>query len=360
MNIGIVGAGAISGIYLQNLTQRFPGCRVVSVCAAHLENARRKAEEFGLPAVTLDEMLADPSVDILVILTPVGTHYDLIRQGLEAGKHVYTEKTVSQHTAEARALCELAAANGLRLGSAPDTFLGASVQTAKKALDDGILGSVHSFSISVNRCNDLLTALFPFLRLPGAGALRDYLVYYVTALVSLLGPVSSVAAFVETPYPERIGKYPPFDNYGKITPTPNESIVSATVRLRSGVVGTIHENNESCLRERSDFAVFGTDGILLLGNPNNFGDPVFLLKNTHDPMQEPEQLPFVSPFTENLRGLGVAEMASAIGENRPARASGGMALHVLEVLEAIETSALEGRFISVSSGFDVPDLFLSL
>ena len=360
MNIGIVGAGAISGIYLQNLTQRFPGCRVVSVCAAHLESARRKADEFGLSAVTFDDMLADPSVDLLVILTPVGTHFDLIRQGLEAGKHVYTEKTIAQRTAEAEILCELAASKGLQLGSAPDTFLGASVQTAKKALDDGVLGSVHSFSISVNRCNDLLTALFPFLRLPGAGALRDYLVYYVTALVSLLGPVSSVAAFVETPYPERIGKYPPFDNYGKLTQTPNESIVSATVRLRSGVIGTLHENNESCLRERSDFAVFGTVGILLLGNPNNFGDPIFLLKNTHDPAEEPVQLPFVSSYSENLRGIGVAEMVSAIGENRSARALGAMALHVLEVLEAIETSAREGRFVSASSAFEIPDLFLSL
>ena len=104
MNIGIVGAGAISGIYLQNLTQRFPGCRVVSVCAAHLESARRKADEFGLSAVTFDDMLADPSVDLLVILTPVGTHFDLIRQGLEAGKHVYTEKTIAQRTAEAEIL----------------------------------------------------------------------------------------------------------------------------------------------------------------------------------------------------------------------------------------------------------------
>ena len=360
MNIGIVGAGAISGIYLQNMTRRFPDLRVRAVCAAHLESAQKKADEYHLAAVTFEEMLSDPEIGLIVILTPVGTHYELIRRGLLAGKHVYTEKTIAQSSAEAAELLALARSRGLYLGCAPDTFLGSSIQTAKHALEESMIGNVHSFSISVNRCNDLLTALFPFLRLPGAGALRDYLVYYVTALVSLLGPVDTVSAFVETPYPVRYGKFERFDNYRKRTETPNESVIAATVRMRSGIVGTIHENNESNLEERSDFALFGTSGILLLGNPNNFGDPVRYLAPLPGAENPSRDLEPVSSYSDNCRGLGVAEMVSAIAAGRAARASGDMGRHVLEVLEAMETSAAEERFVKVRSDFSLPPLFTAL
>ncbi len=360
MDIGVVGAGAISGIYLQNMTKRFPGIRVCAVCAAHLESAQKKAEDFGLDAVTYEEMLADPEISLIVVLTPVGTHYELIRRGLEAGKHVYTEKTIAQSSAESAELLALARSQRLYLGCAPDTFLGSSVQTVKKALEERMIGDVHSFSISVNRCNDLLTALFPFLRLPGAGALRDYLVYFVTALVSLLGPVDTVSAFVETPYPVRYGKFERFDNYQKRTETPNESVIAATVRMRNGIVGTIHENNESNLEERSDFALFGTAGILLLGNPNNFGDPVRFLAPLPSSENPSRDLDPVSSYSDNCRGLGVAEMVSAITEGRAARASGDMGHHVLEVLEAMETSAAEERFVKIRSDFSLPPLFTVL
>ena len=352
MNIGVIGAGAISDIYLKNMSTRFPGLRVTSVSARHIENARKKADLYGIRAVTVEEMLADPDTDMVVILTPVDTHAGLIRDALNAGKHVYCEKTIAETADEAFALLDLAKEKGRYLGCAPDTFLGSSLQTARKLIDSGKIGTVHSFSVSVNRSNDFLTALFPFLRLPGAGALRDYLVYFVTALVALLGPVDTVAAFCETPYPSRVGKFPQFSNFGQETPTPNESIVSAIVRMKNGITGTIHENNESVIGEQCLFHLYGTEGILRLGNPNNFGDTITCYPA--DPRTAPEEIAPDLPFGDNSRGVGPAEMASAILGGREARTGAGLAAHVLEVLEAMEKSSATGAFVAVTSQTERP------
>ena len=154
---------------------------------------------------------------MVVVLTPVGAHYSLIKSALEAGKHVYTEKTLSDDPEKARELLDLAEEKGLYLGSAPDTFLGAALQTARMGVDEGLLGEIHSFSISANRCNDLLLSLFPFLRQPGAGVLYDYGVYYLTALVNLLGPVARVGGIVGKPYPTHQNIIPWID-YIKVAP----------------------------------------------------------------------------------------------------------------------------------------------
>ncbi|MBQ8995020.1 MAG: Gfo/Idh/MocA family oxidoreductase [Oscillospiraceae bacterium] len=355
MNIGIVGAGAISDIYLTNLTTRFPNVKVLSICANHLENAQKKAEQYNIRAVTLDEMLADPEIELLLLLTPVGTHAELIRKGLEAGKHVYSEKTIAETTEQAIPLADLAKEKGLYLGCAPDTFLGASFQTARKLLNEKKIGKVHSFSISINRNNDVLTSLFPFLRLPGAGALRDHLVYFVTALVSLLGPVDTVAAFTETPYPSRIGKYPQFSNFGQETETPNESIVSAIVRMKNGITGTIHENNESNIKEQCRFLLYGTEGILELGNPNDFGDPITLYPA--DPREEPVTIQEDLPYSDNSRGVGVAELAQAAEHGEVSRMDAQLAIHVLDVLESMERSSNSLSFVRLQTSCTVPDPF---
>ncbi|MDO5137239.1 MAG: Gfo/Idh/MocA family oxidoreductase [Oscillospiraceae bacterium] len=355
MNIGVVGAGAISDIYLKNLTTLFPNTKVISVCANHIENAQKKADMYGLEAVTMEDMLKDPRIELMVILTPVGTHADLIRQCLNAGKHVYSEKTLAETSKGANDLLKLAKQKGLYLGCAPDTFLGSSFQSAKRMLDGNKIGDVLSFSISVNRNNDFLTALFPFLRQPGAGALRDYLVYFVTALVYLLGPAAEVAAFSETPFPVRVGKYPQFSNYGEETETPNESVVSAIVKLKNGITGSIHENNESNMKEQCRFTLYGTNGILSLGNPNNFGDPVTLFPA--DYQSSPEILVSDLPFSENSRGVGVAELVSAISQKRTALTDASLARHVLEILEGMEKSAAKRRFVKITSDFPTMEQF---
>lgn len=354
---GVIGAGAISGIYLTNLISTFDCFDVAGVAAGHIENARRKAEEFHIRAYTADEMLADPSIELIIILTPVASHYDLIRKALEAGKHVYTEKTMTETSRQAAELISLADAKHLYLGSAPDTFLGTAFQTARKAIDEGKPGRIHSFSAAVTRNNDVLTAYFPFLRQQGAGALRDYFVYYLTALVSLLGPVESVSAAIRAPYRKRMNNVPGTAGYGEEIETPNESIIAAVLQMKNGIIGTVTENNETIRADIAAFSLYGTKGVLQLGNPNLFGQLPKLLAPKSWHMEEAQELEAAGFYSGNARGLGPAEMVHAIYEGRRHRANEKLAFHVLEVIEAMETSQKEGRMVKVESDFDIPAFY---
>ncbi|MBQ9007780.1 MAG: VOC family protein [Clostridia bacterium] len=354
MRVGVIGAGAISDIYLTNMITRFENLEVVAVAANHLENAWRKAEKYGIQACTVEEMLADPGIEMVVILTPVGSHYDLIRRALLAGKHVYTEKTLTDRLDRAKELACLAGEKGLYLGCAPDTFLGAALQTARTALDEGLLGEVHSFAISVNRNNDVLLSMFGFLREPGAGALLDYGVYYLTALTGLLGPVARVAGVIGTPYRTHVNILPGPEQ-GKVMDTPNESQVSAILMLRSGVTGTLHMDHDSKLQDEAFFAIYGTRGILYLTDPNQFGGKVVF----HPAFPDKDgpvgvTLHSFASYADNSRGLGPSEMAGAIQEGRPCRASKEMAVHVLEVLEAILAGGEKGAFRDIATTFERP------
>lgn len=354
---GVIGAGAISGIYLTNLKNTFDCFDLVCVAANHIESAQKKADESGIRACTVDDMLKDESIELVIILTPVGSHYDLIRRALEAGKHVYTEKTITENTRQAAELTALAEKKNLYLGSAPDTFLGTAFQTARKAIDDGVTGDIHSFSIAVTRNNDILTAMFPFLRQPEAGALRDYLVYYLTALVTLLGPVESVSAFVKAPVKTRMNNIPETKGYGEEIETPNESVIAAVLQLRNGIVGTVMENNETIAADRADFALYGTKGVLLLGNPNHFGQLPKLLQPKGWTMEEPQELKAEGFYSENARGLGPAEMVHAMAENRKHRANEKIAYHVLEVIEAMEEAEKNRTVVRIQSDFEIPPFF---
>ncbi|MBR3359205.1 MAG: Gfo/Idh/MocA family oxidoreductase [Solobacterium sp.] len=348
---GVIGAGAISDAYLSNLTGRFSDrIKVKYISASHIERAEKKAAQYGVIGCTNDVILNDPEVEMVIILTPVAVHGSLIRSALEAGKHVYTEKTITVNSSEAEELILLAKEKGLYLGSAPDTFLGSSFATAKKAIDDGMLGEIHSFTASITRNNDILTGMFPFLRQPGAGILRDYVVYYLTALTTLLGRTDTVAAFLQTPYPERTCNFPGSPDCGKTITTPNEAILTAVLKLENGITGTFHDDSETCLIDRADFVIYGTRGMLLLGNPNNFGDPVRFVPAIPASFTEPQTPVILDPvndYSSNCRGLGACDMAEAIRNSSKHRANAELALHVLRIIEALEKSAAEGTFVPV-------------
>lgn len=357
IRVGVIGAGAISGIYLTNMIQHFPQLDVRAVSAAHIGHAQAKAEQFGIMACKTDELLRRDDIDMVVVLTPVGTHYELIRQALLSGKHVYTEKTLTDDPGKAAELLKLADERGLYLGSAPDTFLGPAWQAARKAIDDGMLGEIHSFAISGNRCNDILLSMFSFLRQPGAGILYDYAVYYMTALVSLLGPVARVAAITGSPYPTHRNILPESPDFGKIMDTPNESQVSAILRLRNGVTGTLHIDSDSASQDQAYFAICGTKGILYLTDPNGFcGEIRFLPAMPKDGNRmESSVLPQQTPVMENMRGIGPAEMSDAILTGRKNRAEGEMAYHVLEVLTAMLQGGEKGKFVDIASSCERPE-----
>lgn len=362
MRIGVIGAGAISDIYLKNMINEFDQLEVVAIAAKHLENAKKKAKEYGIKACTVEELLADSEIEMVVNLTPVGAHYELIKAALLAGKHVYTEKTITDDLGKAKELLELADEKNLYLGVAPDTFLGAAWQTARKAIDEGMLGEIHSFAISANRNNDLLLSLFAFLREPGAGILYDYCVYYMTALVSLLGPVARVGGIIGRPYPTHKNILPTSPDFGKIMDTPNESQVSAVIQLENGICGTLHIDADSNSEDEAYFTIYGTKGILYLTDPNQFGGIVKFLSNVMDP-REPVQmteLPNLFKYGDNARGIGPAEMADAIHEGRRNRTAKEMAYHVLEVLTGILQGGEKGAFIDIISTCDIPVPMLSI
>lgn len=190
----VIGCGAISDIYLQNMIERFSTLQVVACCASHRENAKKKAEQYGIKAASVDEILADTEIELVVVLTPAPTHYELIKKALLAGKHVYTEKPLATDAEQARELLALAKDKNLRLGAAPETFMGSMLQTARRALDEDMAGEISSFHVVANRNLSVLASISKFLRMPGGGIGYDYGVYYLTALVSLLGPMKRVYA----------------------------------------------------------------------------------------------------------------------------------------------------------------------
>lgn len=358
MGTGIIGAGAISSRYISTIQEKFPQLEVRAVAARHLESAQAKAVEHCLDACTTEELLARNDISLVIVLTPVGSHYALVKAALEAGKHVYSEKTLTDNPATAHELAELAASRGLTLGCAPDTFLGSAFQTARKALDQGLIGAPTGFAMVLNRDNRILVDLFPFLLQPGAGAIHDYAVYHLTALVSLLGPVARVGALVHTPSEPYLslgfGKTPA----GTPLTCPNESRVSAVIQLKSGVTGTLMLDNDSVAMDQADFQILGTEGILRLIDANQFGGDVRLLKNCYDIANLPqfETLEAVLPqYASESRGLGAADLADAVAEGRAPRASAELACHVLDVCDALARSAQSGTFVDVTSTCTRPE-----
>lgn len=357
LRVGVIGCGAISDIYLKNMINEFDNLEVAACAARHLESAQKKAQQYGIRACTVEELLADESIDMAVILTPAPTHYELIKQALEAGKHVYTEKTITITPETARELLALADEKGLYLGSAPDTFMGASWQTARKLIDEGRLGEITSFQISANRDLDLLASMFSFLRMPGGGICYDYGVYYLTALVSLLGPAARVAAVVKNPKPVRVNVLPNSPEYGKEFSYPNESQVTAVLEMESGVTGNFALNGDSALADQAQFLLYGTKGILKLTDPNQFGGKNRFLANSYDFANPPvwEEVENTFAHEENSRGIGPSEMASAILSGGKNRAGKEMAYHVLDIIDRMMVSSDSGRFEAVASTCDRPE-----
>jgi predicted dehydrogenase len=347
MITGVIGAGKISDVYLRNMIGRYDELKVKCIASLHIENARKKAARYHLRACTTEELLKDEEIELAVILTPVDTHYALIKSALLAGKHVYSEKTLTDDPVRAKELLALADEKGLALGCAPDTFLGPAMQKARDLIDAGELGEIQSFAISVNRNSDALLSVYTFLQRPGCGVLYDYAVYYITCLCRLLGPVQRVSAIIRNPYPNRKNTQPGAD-YGKPFVLPNETQAASLLEMASGIAGTLQVNADSLSKDQAYFALYGTRGILYLTNPNRFGGTLRLLYNSEDP-DHPVREERYDFAEEDLRGIGPADLVRSLRNNTKPNASKELAYHVLDVLSAMLESGRSGSgMISVS------------
>ena len=352
----VIGCGAISDIYLTNMINKFASLEVLACCASHRENAEKKAAQYGIRPASTDEILADPEVELVVVLTPAPSHYELVKKALLSGKHVYTEKPIATELWQAKELIALAAEKGLLLGAAPETFLGSAIQTGRKALEDGLIGDVTSFHVAANRDLTVLASLFKFLRQPGGGICYDYGVYYLTALVSLLGPMAEVYAKVGNHAKIRPNVVPISPEYRQDFVYDNEAQVNAVLTAKSGVTGTFSLNGDSAMQDQAYFTIQGTKGILELTDANQFGGEVRYLPN--NPREAVWQtLEPVSALSDNCRGLGAADMARCIREGGRPLVSAEMPCHVLDIVEKIIGSGKSGRVSFMETVCDRPAPF---
>ncbi|MDR0884997.1 MAG: Gfo/Idh/MocA family oxidoreductase [Clostridiales Family XIII bacterium] len=357
--VGIVGVGLISDIFIKNMIEMFTSTQVVGCTARNWEHIKAKAEQFNIAAMTMDEMFEDSSIDIIVNLTPAAAHHEIIKRALTNGKHVYTEKSLALNYAQADELIKLADAKGLLLGSAPDTFLGSGVQTAIRAVNDGLIGDITGYSIVLNRGLELLYEFMDFLIKPGAGIGYDFGVYALTALFSILGPADEVCGFLQTNRPLREYKTSLKNRAGEQYEIENENIMAAAIKMRNGILGTLMCKGVAVFPEIPYLSLQGTRGILYLPDPNEFGGDVIYQPGAMTPRQirggEQERiLENHHRYSEDSRGIGVADMATSLSEGRPHRANATIQRHLLELLDGIVSSYNSKSYSKLTSDFVRP------
>lgn len=348
--VGVIGCGTISGVYIRNC-RTFPGLRVVACADLVPERAEARAREFEIPrACSVEQLLDDPEVEVVLNLTIPAAHAEISRGALEAGKHVYSEKPLALNRADAESVLQMAADRNLVVGCAPDTFLGPGLQACRAIVDRALIGDpVAATACLMSRGPEHWHPDPAFLYQEGAGPLFDLGPYYLTALVSLLGPVRRVTSLSRITFPERlITSQPLFGTKIKVgTPT----FVAGLLEFASGAIGTLLTSFDVWSHSLPPIEIYGSEGTMLAPDPNYFGGSGrFRLGRTEDW----QEVTADSPYTGNARGLGLMDMAEGIRSGRPIRAGGELAYHVLDIMQSLLESALAGRHIEIESSCPQP------
>jgi predicted dehydrogenase len=351
--IGIIGAGKISGIYLQNLTGMF-GKRVKVSAVADMirERAEAAAKEYQVPhAFTPEELLASPDVDIVLNLTIPKSHYGVALAAVKAGKHVYDEKPLCVSREEAAEVLKAAAENKVRVGCSPDTFLGAGLQTCRKLIDDGWIGRPLAVTACLmNHGHEHWHPDPEFYYKTGGGPMFDMGPYYLTAIVSLLGPITRVSGSAQQGFKTRTVTSEP--KYGTVIQVDIPTHLAGVLDFASGAVGTLITSFDVYNHTMPFIEIYGTEGSLRVPDPNTFGGPVYVSRFRAEAWSE---IPLLKDYPDNSRGLGITDMAEAITEGRPHRANGELAYHVLEVMHGIHDASASGQYYTVKSSCTRPE-----
>ncbi|MCC7518606.1 MAG: Gfo/Idh/MocA family oxidoreductase [Verrucomicrobiae bacterium] len=346
--IGLVGCGAISPAYFKGL-KPYAFLEVAACADLDLERAKTRATEFGISrACTVEELFATPDLEIVVNLTIPSAHASVALKAISEGKSVISEKPLALNREEGLRVLEAAKKKGVRVGCAPDTFLGAGIQTSRKLLDDGWIGApvgATAFMLCAGHERWHPSPEFYYQR--GGGPLFDMGPYYLTSLINLLGPVARVAAFAKKTHPTRVIASEP--KRGQVISVEVPTHASASLEFRNGVIGTLIMSFDVWAHTLPCIEIYGTEGSLSLPDPNGFGGVIRLRRKENKDWGE---IPHA--FPERSRGAGPADMAKALQSGRPHRASGELAFHVLDVMCAIHESAEAERAIDVRSTCDRP------
>ena len=352
VKVGVIGCGSISSAYFSRLP-KFEILEVKSCADLIRERAEASAKEFGIPVVcTNQEMMDDPEIQIVVNLTTPQSHHEVDLAALQAGKSAHGEKPLTVNRAEGKELVALAASEGLLLGGAPDTFLGGGIQTCRKLIDDGWIGTpIAASAFMLCRGHESWHPDPEFYYQIGGGPMFDMGPYYLTALVNLLGPVSRVTGSARISFPERT--ITSEKKYGKKVEVEVPTHVSGIMDFASGAVGTIITSFDTWASTVPRIEIHGSLGSLSVPDPNSFGGPV-KIRLGHDPESKWREVPLSHTYTENWRSIGVADMAYALTNGRKNRASGELAYHVLDLMHAFHDASSSNAHVQIQSTCERP------
>jgi predicted dehydrogenase len=361
--VGIMGAGNISSAYLR-LAPLFRGLEVRGVADIRPDAARARAKEFGVHAMTPDEMLRHSEIDIVVNLTVPAAHYRISMDAVSAGKHAYSEKPFVLSLKEGLALKKAADKAGVRVGSAPDTFLGGAHQQVRSIIDSKQLGKItHGTTHVMSRGMEHWHPNPDFFFQPGAGPVLDIGPYYVTNLIQLLGPVKRVTAFTNSARTYRIVSTPNVPMTGKKIKVGTPTTIHGILEFHSGAIVTIGASWDTYSHGHHNIELYGTEGSVYVPDPNFFGGDILISDQSGTKQKvEPWDHPFGranqgldTPMPRaNYRTAGLAEMVQAIEKKRPARCGLDLALHAVDVMTSLLAAGEAGRVLTLKTTCERP------
>lgn len=350
VRIGVIGCGNISGIYFKNLSEA-PEVQIIGVADLDLDRAKQAVEANGLTAhaVSVEALLMAPDVEIILNLTVPKVHASLNRDALRAGKHVYVEKPLAVTRADGAETLALARAQSRLVGCAPDTFLGAGLQTGRRLIDEGAIGEpvgANAFMLCHGHESWHPSPEFYYER--GGGPMLDMGPYYLTALVSLLGPVQRVQGSARASFPTRTITSQP--KAGKVVTVETPTHITGVLDFANGAIGQITTSFDVWRNRMPLLEIYGTEGSLGLPDPNGFDGPVLLSRNG----QDWEEVALDPGRSDNGRGLGLVDLAIAARTGGEPRASGDLAFHVLDIMQSVLEASDSGEAQILTSGVDRP------
>jgi predicted dehydrogenase len=348
VRVGVIGCGVISRAYVEH-AKAFDSFELVACADLDPAQAIALAKTSGLRTTTVDDLIADECVDVILNLTPAPVHAAVIAAALAAGKHVYTEKPIATEVSDSLALLDEAERRKLRIGCAPDIFLGAAYQAGRAVLDAGLIGEPLSVSAAMLAGGQQTWHPNPdIFYVDGAGPLFDMGPYYLTAIAALLGPIARVAGFSTTSDRVRTIEVGPRagEHFRASTPTHTTS----SMQLESGVLANLVASFDTVGLYVCDLVIHGSEGVLVLPDPNAFEGSVRLKRGRGGW----EDVPYAARGALDARGIGLHDMVEAIGEDRPHRASGLLGAHVVEIVRGMLEAASEGRTVEIRSRVPLP------
>jgi len=372
LKLGLVGCGNVSDVYFQNC-KKWPVMDIVACADLMAERSKEKAQQYDIPkSCSVNEIMEDSEIDAVLNLTTPQSHAQIYLAALKAGKHAYSEKPLAINLEDGKKVVKLGKEQGLYVGCAPDTFLGGRLQTCRKLIDDGWIGEpIAATAFCAFHGHEVWHPNPDFLYQEGAGPMLDMGVYYITALVSLLGPVEKVFGSTKKYFDKRTVTSQP--NYGETIKVDIDTHITGVMEFQNNATGTIIMSFDVWDPVLPRIEIYGKDGTLYIhdddpyGGPNIFGGKVFIRRGKNSdwlglPSQIPRrekmtpltEIPLIFNYNENSRGVGLADMAYAILSKRANRANGDMAYHVLETMFGFMQSSKAGKTYQLESTCERP------